>query len=182
MKKIFGFLAILLAFSANSQLLDPVKWKTSVNQKSNDEFELVMEATIDDHWHMFSQYTPDGGSLPSEFDYKNQDENYQLVGKTTESPYKKVYSEIFEVDEYQFEDKATFKQLIKVSNTNLKEVKVSVYYQVCKEQCIQQDKDFIFKLPEIKKVVKEEPQKVAEELKKEEKKTIKQVFQTMQKN
>lgn len=170
MKKIFGFLAILLAFSANSQLLDPVKWKTSVNQKSNDEFELVMEATIDDHWHMFSQYTPDGGSLPSEFDYKNQDENYQLVGKTTESPYKKVYSEIFEVDEYQFEDKATFKQLIKVSNTNLKEVKVSVYYQVCKEQCIQQDKDFIFKLPEIKKVVKEEPQKVAEELKKEEKK------------
>ena len=35
-------------------------------------------------------------------------------------------------------------------NTSLKEVKVYVEYQVCKEQCIQQDKTFTFKLPAIK--------------------------------
>lgn len=167
MKKIFVFLSILIAFSANAQILDPVKWTTKVNTKSDTEFELVMEATIDEHWHMFSQYTPDGGSLPSYFEYKNQEGNYQLVGKTVESPYKKVYSEIFEVDEYQFEGKATFKQTIKVTNPNLKEVKAYIDYQVCKEQCIMQDKTFTFKLPQTKKVeekaentaTKEEPKK-----------------------
>ena len=165
MKKIFLFASLLISLVIQSQILDPVSWKTSTKQLSNNEFELVMEATIDPHWHMFSQFTPDGGSLPSVFEYKNAKGNYELVGKTTESKYQKVYNDIFEVDEYIFENKATFKQKIKVTNTTLKEVKVYVEYQACKEQCIQLDKTFTFKLPEIKVVenvtkveeIKEEP-------------------------
>ena len=151
MKKI---LYILLAFfavhSLTAQILDPVKWKTKVVQKSDTEFELIMEAAIEDEWHMYSQYTPDDGPLPSEFTYKDAKGNYTLVGKTIESPYKKVFNETFGVDEYYFAKTAQFKQVVKVSNANLKEIKVNIYYQVCKEQCIQQDKDFIFKLPAIK--------------------------------
>ena len=151
MKKI---LYILLAFfavhSLTAQILDPVKWNTKVVQKSDTEFELIMEAAIEDEWHMYSQYTPDGGPLPSEFTYKDAKGNFNLVGKTVESPYKKVFNETFGVDEYYFAKKAQFKQVVKVSNANLKEIKVNIYYQVCKEQCIQQDKDFIFKLPAIK--------------------------------
>ena len=151
MKKI---LYILLAFfavhSLTAQILDPVKWKTKVVQKSDTEFELIMEAAIEEEWHMYSQYTPDDGPLPSEFTYKDAKGNYTLVGKTIESPYKKVFNETFGVDEYYFAKTAQFKQVVKVSNANLKEIKVNIYYQVCKEQCIQQDKDFIFKLPAIK--------------------------------
>lgn len=150
MKKLIAVFVFMISFLGNAQILDPVKWTTKVNQKSNTEFELVMEASIEPHWHMFSQFTPEDGSLPTVFEYKNQKGNYALVGKTSESKYKKVYNDIFEVDEYMFEDKATFKQLIKVSNTALKEVKVYVEYQACLEQCIQQDKAFTFKLPEIK--------------------------------
>lgn len=165
MKKIFLFTSLLISLVIQSQILDPVSWKTSTKQLSNNEFELVMEATIDPHWHMFSQFTPDGGSLPSVFEYKNTKGNYELVGKTSESKYQKVYNDIFEIDEYIFENKATFKQKIKVTNTTLKEVKVYVEYQACKEQCIQLDKTFTFKLPEIKVVenvtkveeIKEEP-------------------------
>lgn len=150
MKKLIAVFVFMISFLGDAQILDPVKWTTKVNQKSNTEFELVMEASIEPHWHMFSQFTPEDGSLPTIFEYKNQKGNYALVGKTSESKYKKVYNDIFEVDEYMFEDKATFKQLIKVSNTALKEVKVYVEYQACLEQCIQQDKTFTFKLPEIK--------------------------------
>jgi thiol:disulfide interchange protein DsbD len=150
MKKYFALIALFLTFIGNAQILNPVQWKTKVVQKSATEFELVFDATIQYEWHMFSQFTPDGGSLPTLFEYKNQKGNYQLVGKTTESKYKKVYNDIFEVDEYMFENSAQFKQVIKVTNTNLKEIKVYVEYQVCKEQCIQQDETFTFKLPEIK--------------------------------
>ncbi|BCY29025.1 protein-disulfide reductase DsbD family protein [Flavobacterium okayamense] len=150
MKKIFLFASLTISLFVNAQILDPVSWKTSTKQLSNNEFELVMEAAIEPHWHMFSQFTPDGGSLPSVFEYKNAKGNFELVGKTTESKYEKVYNDIFEVDEYIFENKATFKQKVKVTNSTLKEIKVYVEYQACKEQCIQLDKTFTFKLPEIK--------------------------------
>lgn len=152
MKKL-TYVLLLLTFFAQGQILNPVKWKTKVIQKSETEFELIMDATIENEWHMYSQFTPDGGALPTVFDFKNTKGNYTLVGKTKESPYKKVFNDIFEVDEYYFAKTAQFKQVIKVTNTKLKEVKVYVEYQACKEQCIQQDATFTFELPEIKTIV-----------------------------
>ena len=150
MRKYFALIALIFGFFGNAQILNPVQWKTKVVQKSATEFELVMDATIENEWHMYSQFTPENGPLPTVFDYKNSKGNFDLVGKTKESPYKKVYNDIFEVDEYYFAKTAQFKQIIKVTNPKLKEVKVYVEYQVCKEQCIQQDATFTFKLPEIK--------------------------------
>lgn len=150
MKKLLLSIILLVSFFGNAQIFDPVKWKTKIVQKSATEYELVMDATIDNEWHMYSQYTPDGGALPSVFEYKNAKGNYTLVGKTVESPYKKVFNDIFEVDEYYFAKTAQFKQVIKVTNAKLKEVKVYIEYQACKEQCIQQDKTFTFVIPENK--------------------------------
>ena len=150
MRKYFALIALIFGFFGNAQILNPVQWKTKVVQKSATEFELVMDATIENEWHMYSQFTPENGPLPTVFDYKNAKGNFDLVGKTKESPYKKVYNDIFEVDEYYFAKTAQFKQVIKVTNPKVKEVKVYVEYQVCKEQCIQQDATFTFKLPEIK--------------------------------
>ncbi|WP_445719416.1 cytochrome c biogenesis protein CcdA [Flavobacterium sp.] len=147
------YILLLFAFFAQGQIINPVKWKTKMVQKSETEFELVMDATIENEWHMYSQFTPENGPLPTVFDYKNAKGNFTLVGKTKESAYKKVFNDIFEVDEYYFENTAQFKQIIKVTNAQLKEVKVYVEYQVCKEQCIQQDATFTFKLPEIKPIV-----------------------------
>ncbi|MCL9805836.1 thioredoxin family protein [Flavobacterium amniphilum] len=148
MKKLFAsILLVLISFIGNAQILDPVSWKTSVEKKSDTEFVLVMDATIEHEWHMFSQFTPDGASLPTVIQYKNAKENYELVGKTKESPYKKVYSDIFEVDEYMFEGKAQFRQTIKITNPKVTSAKVYIEYQVCKEACIQQDKTFDIKLP-----------------------------------
>lgn len=150
MRKYFVLIALIFGFFGNAQILNPVQWKTKVVQKSATEFELIMDATIENEWHMYSQFTPENGPLPTVFDYKNAKGNFNLVGKTKESPYKKVYNDIFEVDEYYFAKTAQFKQVIKVTNPKVKEVKVYVEYQVCKEQCIQQDATFTFKLPEIK--------------------------------
>ncbi|TXI64273.1 MAG: thiol:disulfide interchange protein [Flavobacterium sp.] len=150
MRKYFALIALIFGFFGNAQILNPVQWKTKVVQKSATEFELVMDATIENEWHMYSQFTPENGPLPTVFDYKNAKGDFDLIGKTKESPYKKVFNDIFEVDEYYFAKTAQFKQVIKVTNPKVKEVKVYVEYQVCKEQCIQQDATFTFKLPEIK--------------------------------
>jgi thiol:disulfide interchange protein DsbD len=150
MKKLLLSLILLVSFFGNAQIFNPVKWKTKIVQKSDTEYELIMDATIDNEWHVYSQYTPDGGALPTAFDYKNAKGNYTLVGKTVESPYKKVFNDIFEVDEYYFAKTAQFKQVVKVTNNKLKEIKVYIEYQACKEQCIQQDQTFTFVIPEKK--------------------------------
>ncbi|WP_375605252.1 cytochrome c biogenesis protein CcdA [Flavobacterium davisii] len=147
MKKLLAFLFFLSSLGVHSQILNPVSWKTSVQKKSETEFTITFDAKIEPHWHLFSQFTPDGGSLPTIFSFKNAKGNYLLVGKTSESTYKKVYSEVFEVDEYLFENKAQFKQTIKLTNPKNSNIKVYVEYQVCKEACIQQDKTFDIQLP-----------------------------------
>ncbi len=160
MKKLATLFFILLAFVVQAQITQPVKWKWSVEKVSDSEVALIMNATIEKDWHMFSQHTPEGGSLPAVFEFKNQKGNYTLVGQTTESAYKKVYNDIFEVDEYIFENKANFKQIIKINNPDLKKVEVYMEYQVCKQACIQGDQTFVFDIPTLN-IVASQPTELA---------------------
>lgn len=150
MKKIIIAL-LLLSYTTNfSQIINPVKWKTNIEKNAETEFTLVFNAVIEPKWHIYSQFSPDGGSLPAVFTFKKG--NYSLTGKTIESNYKKVYSDVFEVDEYLFENKATFKQKIKITNANTKTIQVKLEYQACKEACIQLEENFTFNLPIATKV------------------------------
>ncbi len=149
MKRIILAIVSFAFFWLDAQILDPVKWKTSIVKKSNTEFSLIMKATIEKDWHLYSQFTPSGGPLPSEFIFKNEINNFERIGSVTESPYEKAFSEIFEVDEYFFKDEAIFTQKIKVTNTKIQKVVIKLSYQVCNEACLQKNKTFEFKIPTI---------------------------------
>lgn len=150
MKKVLFFLLSFLAFAnINAQMVNPVKWTSKVEKISDTEFNLVMEGKIEDNWHVYSQFTPENGPLAAEFKFKDAKGNYELIGKVKESPYKKQYNDVFEVDEYYFEKKVTFIQKVKIINPNLTTIKATIDYQVCKEVCINQDNTFTFSLPKI---------------------------------
>ena len=51
---------------------------------------------------MYSQFTPETDHFQTVFDYKNAKGNFDLVGKPKKVHIKKVYNDIFEVDEYYF--------------------------------------------------------------------------------
>lgn len=156
MKQLCYFLiAFFTLIQGNAQMVKPVKWKHQVTKISGNEFNLVMEATIDDQWHIYSQFTPEDGPVPAELKFLNQAGNYELVGKTTESATKRKFNDVFGVDEVYFEKKAVFTQKIKVLNPNLKTIDAKIEYQVCKEVCINDDAKFTFSLPKI--VVNETP-------------------------
>jgi thiol:disulfide interchange protein DsbD len=96
---------------------------------------------------MYSQYTAEGGSLPLEVLFKNQKGNFELIGKAKESKTKTAYNDIFEVNETFFEKKAQLTQEIHLTNPKLTKVEVSLNYQVCKEACINLEKNFTFVIP-----------------------------------
>ena len=150
MKKVLFFLIAFFAIAnLNAQMVNPVKWTSRVEKLSDVEFNLIMEGKIEDGWHMYSQFTPENGPLPAEFKFENAKGNYELIGKVKESPYKKQFNDVFEVDEYYFEKKVTFTQKIKVINVKLTSIKSKIDFQVCKDVCINQDNTFTFALPKI---------------------------------
>lgn len=125
---------------------EPVVWEQQINKISDTEYELVMQAKILDGWHMYSQFTSEFGSLPSEFTYNGNGTIYELIDGTLESETIKEYSEIFEVEETYFKDEATFTQRIKILDPKINQIDVDLFFQVCKEVCIPMDKKFMFTL------------------------------------
>jgi len=138
---------VVLPFGTFAQTEDePVVWEHQVNKISETEYELVMQAKILDGWHMYSQFTSEFGSLPSEFTYNGSGTIYELIDGTLESETIKEYSEIFEVEETYFKDDAIFKQRIRILDPTVNQIDVDLFFQVCKEVCIPMDKKFLFTL------------------------------------
>ncbi|WP_422860083.1 cytochrome c biogenesis protein CcdA [Flagellimonas sp. S174] len=137
------FLLIGNLFSTFGQLDEnPATWTHEVNRLSDLEYELVFKGKIAEGWHVYSQYTAEGGSLPSEFTFERVDEDYVLVGKTAESETIKEYSDIFEVEETFFKKKAIFTQKIKLLKPDVNQITVNLFYQICQEVCIPMDELF----------------------------------------
>ncbi len=153
MKKIAILFILIFSHLGHAQLLDPVKWTQKIEKISDTEYNLVFKGTIDKDWHMYSQYTPDGGALPLEVLYEQAKGNYEAVGKAKESAYKKHFNEVFGVDEYYFENQVKIQQRIKVINPKLAQVIIKLNYQACKESCINQEKTFTFVLPKAAAIV-----------------------------
>jgi len=141
---VFFFVIPFLGLTQDDE--NPVIWKTDVNQLSDTEYELIVTGKIFEGWHVYSQFTAEGGSLPSDFDYKGAGTDYELVGITTESETESEYVEVFDVEETFFKKEAIFTQKIKLLNPAISQIKVNLFYQVCKEVCIPVEIDFVFPL------------------------------------
>ena len=146
-----SILSVLLFFFAsgkgNAQILEPVKWTSKIEKKAANNAVVIFDGTIDKEWHLYSQFTPDGGPLALEIVFKNQKGNYELVGKAKEGKTKTAFNDIFGVNETFFEGKAHIEQEIKIINPNLKKVEVEFDFQVCKEVCINLNKKFSIDVP-----------------------------------
>jgi thiol:disulfide interchange protein DsbD len=147
--KTFVFLMFFIfAFAkGNAQILEPVKWTAKIEKKSGSNAILIFDGIIEKDWHMYSQFTPDGGPLPLGIVFKNQKGNYNLVGKAKEGKTKTAFNDIFGVNETFFEGKAHIEQEITITNPNLKTVDVDFDFQVCKEVCINSNKKFSIVIP-----------------------------------
>ena len=148
MRKIIFLLVAFLAFAeGNAQILDPVKWTTKIEKKSESNYILTFEGVIENDWHLYSQFTPDGGPLALEVIFKNQKGNFNLIGKAKEGKTTTAYNAIFEVNETFFVKNALIQQEIVLINPKISKIEVALNYQVCKDACINQEKKFSFTIP-----------------------------------
>ncbi|MCT4629394.1 thioredoxin family protein [Winogradskyella sp.] len=133
---LYCFLAFCFSFNLSAQVFEPVKWETSVEKISDNEYDLISSATIDSGWHLYSQEVPEGGPIPTSFSYK-EDSAYQKDGKTQEEEGHVVDDPVFEMKIKFFENKTEFRQRIKVLNKELSIVEGEVGFMVCDdEKCL----------------------------------------------
>lgn len=148
MKRVILFFALMIAFVGQSQVLKPVKWTTSVNKISATEYELVATATIKPGWHLYSQTIPENGPKPTKFVFAGNP-NYLKKGITSEDKGHTVKDPIFEMQIKYFENKAAFKQRIKLKGKAPLKVKATVEYMVCDDtRCLpptEEDLEFSIK-------------------------------------
>ncbi len=141
-KRLLSALLLLLPLLAGAQLQNPAKWTFSVEKGSGEERTLNFQVKLDAGWHLYSQFTPDGGPLPMVYTFE-ENGCYQRIGKVVEPKPHEDYDSTFMVKVFQFEKAATFKQKIKLTGS-VCAIKGRIEYQVCKESCIFQEEEFSF--------------------------------------
>ncbi len=129
-KKLILLLTLLSFTLVNAQILDPVKWTTSVEKISDTEYVLVSKATIEKGWHLYSQNVPEDGPIPTTFTYDDSEGGFKISGNTTEEEGHTVNDPVFEMKIKFFEKTATFKQKV-VVNKGVTTISGFVEFMVC---------------------------------------------------
>lgn len=143
MKKVLFALFILFGCSgAYAQILTPVKWAYASKKISNDEYMVLIRATIDEGWHIYSQHVKEGGPIKTSFTFKPSKE-YSLVGTTIEPAPVTKFENAFKMNVSYFENTVTFQQKVKLK-AGKATVKGQLEYMTCNnKQCLPpEDVDF----------------------------------------
>lgn len=136
MKKIIIALLFIVSISSYAQMHNPVKWSTSVKKISDKESELIVTATLQKEWHIYSQEIPKGGPIPTLFTFTG-DQRYMKKGNTKEGEGITVDDKMFDMKIKYFDDKAIFKQRIRLKTQEKFTIKGTVEYMVCSgENCL----------------------------------------------
>jgi thiol:disulfide interchange protein DsbD len=142
MKKSVLFLLLLFSISVQGQFLYPAKWTFTAEDKKDGNYELLLKVKLDPNWHIYSQYTPDGGPIPLMFTF-DPSGCYSLIGKVLEPKPIEEFDSSFGVNVLMFGKEVTFRQKVKLNGSSCT-IKGRIDYQACLESCILLDTVFTF--------------------------------------
>lgn len=130
----FLLILLFLATGINAQIKNPVKFKFTVNDLGNNQYEAVLNATMESGWHIYSKDLPEDTGIPTE--YKVSGKNIELIGKFTEVGKKhEEFSEAFGGTIVYYSNAAGFKQKFKLKDpTKPAEVISEITYQTCDDR------------------------------------------------
>lgn len=131
-----------------SNIVTPIKWEFSFNDKGNNKYELVATAQLDEGWHLYTTDLPsDDGPIPTTFTFA-ENSDVELVGDLqSKGTRKEEYDPNFMLDLSFYEKEASFVQEFKLLNEDA-EFKGSVEYMVCDDmRCLPPEiEEFAFSL------------------------------------
>jgi thiol:disulfide interchange protein len=136
LKKFLSITLLLVSFFAQAQVLKPVKWDFSVKEISETEAELILKASIEKGWHLYSQDIPPDGPIPTTFKF-NANKDFELSGKVAEPKPIEEFDNMFGMTIKYFASSVSFKQKIKIKSKGEFTATGEVEFMVCDdEKCL----------------------------------------------
>ncbi|MDC1034034.1 cytochrome c biogenesis protein CcdA [Flavobacteriaceae bacterium] len=151
---LFTFFTLM---SLNAQDTEPVSWTYELTKLNSLEYQISFNAEIIEGWKLYSQFSPEEGSVATRFKFLNNNNNYVADEIFNEEPYIVGFDNVFKMDLFYFEGKANFKQSIKLNNKDVNQIKIEVEYSSCDDElCIFRNETFNIVLDKNKKIVQDD--------------------------
>ena len=127
MKKITFILALsFVTLFTQAQILNPTTWTFDSKQNGN-EVDLIFKASIENGWHLYDTYLPEGGPIATSFVFSDST-LFEFVGEIQKSPEPEIhFDETFKMDVGYFSNEAVIIQKIKLKNSG--EIKIDGYVE-----------------------------------------------------
>jgi len=140
MKRLLAILFTIISVVASAQIFNPVDWEFSQTQLSDTEIELQFKANIEDHWHLYSQFTGqyfgDEGPIPTSLTF-NESDFFIKQDSVLEEPPIQEYDPIWEETLKYYEGEVTFRQRIKLLTKDPFNITGEINFMLCDEaQCV----------------------------------------------
>ena len=125
---------LLIAFTTKAQTGVPYSWSYSAKKVSDNVYELHFHVDLNSPWHTYSQFTPDGGPVPTKFSFA-KNPLYTLDGTVKENgSLIQKHEAVFGVDVKYFSNKVDFVQVVKLKSNAKTNFTGSVEFMVCNDQ------------------------------------------------
>lgn len=137
-----GLIASLLLLSCcffnqlNAQIKNPVLWKYEA-KKNGANYDIIITATIEKPWHIYSQNTGKGGPIPTKITF-NSNPLIQIEGTPKETgKLEKVFDKSFNTEVLYYSKTVVFTQKVKLKAAVRTKLSGTIEFMVCDdEQCL----------------------------------------------
>ncbi|WP_214072607.1 protein-disulfide reductase DsbD domain-containing protein [Mucilaginibacter sp. dw_454] len=146
MKKLLTIiLCLFVAGKVFAQIEHPVKWAYAAKRAGKNEATVMLKATIEDGWHIYSAYQEPGGPVKTSFVF-DVSKDYGFIGKITEPTPVTKFEQVFNMKVSYFESAVIFTQKISLKSPH-PTVKGTLTFMVCnKKKCLPPE-DINFEIP-----------------------------------
>lgn len=123
----------------------PVKWQFSALPVNSSEATVYFTATLEEGWHLYSQFIEEGGPLPTTFTFAPGN-NYTVIGNVKEESLPvKSYDETFMMDIAWYTGTAVFSQHVKLASPRAT-IQGTITFMACKDDLCLPPEDVPFSI------------------------------------
>jgi hypothetical protein len=126
---------IVTVVLANAQLAKPIKWSYSSKKIADKEYEVVITASIQSNWHLYSQTQPANAvNMPTIIKF-NSNPLVKLDGKTKEAGKLEFFEDKkLKISANQYANKVVFTQKVKLKAKTKTNISGTIDFQTCDDK------------------------------------------------
>ena len=141
------YIVLFLFLSIKSLAQEPVTWSTAVKDNGSGNFTLITKAEVSENWRLYALNLPEGGALPTEFNFVDES-IFESFSKVNEPNPTTKFDPIFQMEQSYFTNEVFFYQDVKIKDSFTGDViEQELVYQVCDDRvCLFRDLNLEFNL------------------------------------